>query len=373
MIKPDGTNLVAPTTVTTSGNYFDTKVLPADGTYTILVDPASSNTGNMTLTLYDVPADGNTPITPGGAAVTLTLGVPGQNALLSFDGAVGQMVSLRITGVTIAGTTALTIRKPDGTSLATGTTTTTGSFIDTKTLPVAGTYAIFVDPASFNTGAITLTLNDAADATGAITPGGPAVTTSVTTAGQSARLTFTGTAGQRVSLRMTGVTIASSAVSLIKPDGTNLVAPTTITTTGGFFDTKVLPAGGAYTILVDPASTNTGNMTLTLYDVPADVSGSTTVGGPAFAVTTTVPGQNALLTFEGTAGQQVTVRVTGNTMGSTVVKLLRPDGTQQTSSTSGSSGFNLATQTLPATGAYTISIDPATVNVGTMNVTLTNP
>jgi hypothetical protein len=114
-------------------------------------------------------------------------------------------------------------------------------------------------------------------------------------------------------------------------------------------------------------------MTLTLYDVPADVAGAVTIGGPAVQVTITVPGQNGSLTFNGTSGQQVTVRVTNNTMSTVTVKLLKPDGTTLTSKTSSSSSFNLTTQTLPTTGTYTITIDPSGANTGSMNVSVTSP
>jgi len=50
-------------------------------------------------------------------------------------------------------------------------------------------------------------------------------------------------------------------------------------------------AGGTYTSSLILGH-STGNLTLTLYDVPADVSGTITPGGSADTVTTTVPGQN---------------------------------------------------------------------------------
>jgi hypothetical protein len=65
--------------------------------------------------------------------------------------------------------------------------------------------------------------------------------------------------------------------------------------------------------------------------------------------------------------------VTGNTMGSVTVTLLKPDGSQLTSSTSSSGSFDLATQTLPTTGTYTIGVDPSSLNTGTMNVSVTSP
>ena len=44
--------------------------------------------------------------------------------------------------------------------------------------------------------------------------------------------------------------------------------------------------GGTYTILVDPQGTALGGATLTLYDVPADVSTEILPGGPSMSVTT---------------------------------------------------------------------------------------
>jgi hypothetical protein len=162
-------------------------------------------------------------------------------------------------------------------------------------------------------------------------------------------------------------------VSILKPDGTALVSPTYVGTSGGFFDVQTLPVSGVYTILVDPVDSNTGSMTLTLYNVPADVVGTVTIGGSAVNVTTTVPGQNGRLTFSGTTGQQATVHVTSNTMGLVRVTLLKPDGTTLTSSFTSAASFNLATQTLSVTGTYTITIDPDSSNTGSMSVSVTNP
>ena len=384
ILKPDGTTLVSPTSVGTTGGFFDTQTLSASGLYTILVDPQSSDIGSMTLTLNDVPADVTGTITPGGAPVTITTTVSGQNATLTFNGTASQRISLKMTGVTIGTSsccsTRVSILKPDGTALISPTLVgTAGGFFDVQTLPTTGTYSIFVDPQSADIGSMTLTLYDVpADPTTSITPGGAAVTVTTTVPGQNATATFNGTNGQRISLRMTGVTIGTSSccsvrVSILKPDGTALISPTLVGTAGGFFDTQTLPATGVYTILVDPQSSDIGSMTLTLYNVPADVVGTVTIGGSAVNVTTTVPGQNARLTFSGTNGQQATVRVTSNTMGLVRVTLLKPDGTSLTSSFTSAGSFNLATQTLPVTGTYTITIDPDSFNTGSMSVSVTNP
>jgi hypothetical protein len=65
--------------------------------------------------------------------------------------------------------------------------------------------------------------------------------------------------------------------------------------------------------------------------------------------------------------------MTNNVIGLTTVRLLKPDGSQLTSSVSSASSFNLSTQTLPTTGTYTIVIDPSGSNKGSVNVAVTNP
>jgi hypothetical protein len=274
----------------------------------------------------------------------------------------------------------VSILKPDGTTLVSPTFVgTSGSFIDVQTLPATGAYTILVDPQGTDTGSITLTLYDVpADLTPTITAGGSPLTVTTTVAGQNARPTFSGTAGQRISLKMTSVTIGTSTccstrVSILNPDGSTLVSPTFIGTTGGFIDVQTLATTGTYTIVVDPQSSDTGSITLTLYSVPADVTGTVTIGGSAVNVTISTPGQNGSLTFSGTSGQQATVHVTSNTMSTVRVTLFKPDGTQMTTSFTSATSFNLATQSLTTTGTYTIKIDPDSSNTGSMNVSVTNP
>jgi YD repeat-containing protein len=366
-IQPPTGGALASTAI---GGFIDTLTLPVNGTYTVLVDPALDSLNSVTVTLYDVPADVTGTISIGGSAVPVNITTPGQNGLLTFSGTAGQRVSLTMVAGALTSGTA-TIRKPDASTLASGSFGNGTSLVEPATLPTTGTYSIFVDPLAASTGTITLTLNSVpADITGTITPGGSPVLVTLTAPGQKARLTFTGSANQRVSL--SGTTGPVGTLALLKPDDTTL-ASTTTGPVAAFIDVKVLPSAGTYTVLVDPFSASTGSITVTLYNVPADVAGTVTVGGSSVPVTTTVPGQNGSLTFSGTASQQVTVLVTGNTIGSVTVKLLRPDGTTMTTTLWSSDSFNLATQTLPTTGTYTITIDPSQTNTGTMNVQVTNP
>jgi hypothetical protein len=55
------------------------------------------------------------------------------------------------------------------------------------------------------------------------------------------------------------------------------------------------------------------------------------------------------------------------------VTLFKPDGTSMTNTFSCGGSFNLATQTLPVSGTYTITVDPSGPNTGSMNLSVTNP
>src|SRR5215213_4593320 len=140
--------------------------------------------------------------------------------------------------------------------------------------------------------------------------------------------------------------------SFKSPDGSVLGPTTYFSASGAFLDVQTLPTTGTYTVFVNPLDTNIGSATVTLYNVPPDVTGNITVGAP-FNVTTTVPGQNAVLSFNGTSGQRITVKIGGVTLtggsGYVDVTIKKPDGTAMASTNYVSSGGAfINTQTLPA-------------------------
>jgi hypothetical protein len=349
----------------------EAQTLATTGTYTIWVQHYSTSVGSDTLQLYNVPPDVTGTITAGGSPVSVATTVPGHNASLTFSGTNGQKVSISLSSGSYSSCT-LTLKNPDGSVLTGGSCSGATVFIDTATLGTTGTYTILIDPNNSATGGVTVQLNNDPDLTGTMSPSGSPVTITTLVPGQDARLTFTGTAGQRVSLTATNVTNPTATVNLVKPDGTNQAL---IGANPGcnpcFMDTQALATTGTYTIWVQHYITYVGAETLQLYNV-VDTTGTVTVGGGATIVTISTPGQNAQLTFSGTSGQQVTVHITNNSIPSTTVKLLNPSGGTLTSS-GGSGSFNLATQTLSATGTYTITVDPTGASAGSLSVNVTNP
>ena len=373
VLKPDGTQLLANRYVGTSGGFIDATVLPAAGTYSIVIDPQGAATGAATLTLYDVPPDAGGAIAPGGPSVTMTTTVPGQNGRLTFSGTAGQRVSATISSVSFSSATA-SIIGPDGNPVGGSTFFGPGltGFMDVRTLPATGTYAIVVDPPGPATGSATFKLFDVPpDVSGTMTPGGPPATAAMTTPGQNAKLTFTGAAGQRISLNITGSSLSQAYVSIAKPDGTSLVNNTLFATTGAFVDTRTLPVAGTYTITVDPQGAATGSATLTLYDVPPDVTGTLTAGGGSQAISLATPGQNARLTFTGSAGQSISLKLSGSSISFGYASILKPDGMALVSNALFSTFDRTITTTLPVAGTYTIVIDPQGAATGGMTLTLT--
>jgi hypothetical protein len=106
--------------------------------------------------------------------------------------------------------------------------------------------------------------------------------------------------------------------------------------------------------------------------ITTDVVGATTENGTPTTVTTTATGQNAHVSFQGWANQQVTVQLSNNTMGQVMVNLVAPDGSTVATTTSSASSFTLPNATLPLTGTYDVFVQgPATVGSITVGVVTT--
>ena len=319
-----------------------------------------------------------------GASQTVTISTANRIGLVTFAGTAGQRFSLVASSGTFGGAGGcnlhLSVLKPNTSVLSPAACMGTTGFIDGTALPVTGTYTMLLEPGS-TTGSVTLALYDASDATGTITAGGSAVTASTSIPGQNVALTFSGTSGQRVSVlgasaSFTNLTFGCEAVVRIrKADGSALSGDACVEF-GGFLDTVTLPATGSYAVVLDPASTATGSVSLTLYSVPADASGTITIGGSAVTTTIVTAGQNGALTFSGTSGQRISLLGTSSsftnlTFGCELtVRIKKPDGSTLGSDVCMEFGGFIDATTLPATGTYTIIVDPGVPGSGSFTLTL---
>jgi hypothetical protein len=380
--NPDMSLLSPAVTFAGAGTFVEPKTLPADGTYTLQVDPTLDAVGSVTVQVYDVPADSSTPVTACTSLpctpTTLPLTSSGQNAKATFSGTAGQRVSVVAGNSLYASTVKVSLLNVDGTPLTSPPLTVGGfdGFIEPRTLPANGVYSILVDPQLADAGQLDVSLFTVPnDITATITPGTP-LTATTTMPGQNAVYTFAGLNTQRVSLNLSNVTYGSAKVSILKPDLTQLAPPLFVPNTfGNFVEPLKLPVNGTYRVKVDPQGASTGSTDIGLWMVPGDVTGSV-VAGTNKHVTIATPGQNSVLTYAGTSGQRITVDVLNVTLGTTEccsahIKITRPDGgTLQTSKEFGTLGTYVDVKTLTANGTYKIWIDPVDESVGDLDVLL---
>ncbi len=324
---------------------------------------------------------GSTTSTTIGTPVTVTVSTAGKSSLVAFDGSAGRPVSLYVSGSNFPGCFGVVqvttiLYNPDGTTLGTLTPCTATAVLAGLTLPQTGTYTIAVTPAGSNTGQLTLTVYSTPTLTQAIAINGAAVNTSSTIPGQNMALTFSGSANEQLAIEMTGSTfpgcfgVVQVTVSVQTAAGTTLESYTPCSASS-VFQGITLPAAGNYQILVTPVGTNTGGMTLQLYDAP-NVTGTISLGGPPITVSNSKPGQDIAITFSGTAGQYVELNTSNQTLSCAVGSILNPDQSTLVSQGGGilCSGIGqFPLERLTQTGTYTIYINTGT-STSTGSITL---
>ena len=311
-----------------------------------------------------------------GGSTTVTISTPGDIGLLAFDGTKGQQVSVNLTSGTFSSCIVVSILNPNNSVLASTNLCGSSVFIDSTTLPLTGTYTIYINPQSTATGSVTVSLYAFGDITTSTGENGPPVALNITTPGQNAKVTFSGTTGDRISVNFTNCTFNDLDVTIYNPDGTSLYSGS-FGTGGRFIDPLSLPASGLpqtgqYTIFVSPAGAATGSVTLQLYGF-ADVSASTSINGSATGISISTPGQNGTITFAGSASQSVTVHLTSNSISCVTVSLLSTTGSTITSTHQCASSFNLTQETLSVTGQYSVFVNPDTTDTGSISVAVTSP
>jgi len=265
--------------------------LPATGTYAVVVDPRDSAIGTLNVTLHHA-SDATGSLVPGGTSFRATLTAPGQRAALTFRGSAGQRVSLRATGVTIAGA-AMSIRTADGSVLGSTGLGIAGGFLEPLALPTTGTYTVLLDADGDLVGGATLQLYSVVDVMGdmgSVSPTETTTTVAITIPGQSARSTFGGGQGQRINLQIANINFGPdcalcAVVAILRPDGTTLIT----TRVGPNYAVLprdrspqdpvsevyylTLPVAGQYTVVVDPDGSRTGGVDLMIKSDPAGPPG----------------------------------------------------------------------------------------------------
>lgn len=387
------------TSCNSASTFFDVALLPVTGTYTLLFDPNQAEIGTIVLKLNDA-TDVTGTISPGGAAVTSSTTVPGQNIRLSFNGTAGQIISAAFDNDTFPqSSVSISLLSPTGatvkstsTGFANGTgflepanycTSGSSSYpCSITTLPATGTYTLLLDPSGASVGTIRTTLyNVPPDQSSSANLGDPPVSVNLNTPAQNSRISFSGTQNHKLSINMTNGTFtgginATCRLSVVSSTGVIIGGNQNCYASSAFFDIGTLPSTGTYTVVTDPFGNTTGGTSLQLYD-DTDLSLAIAADGVSHTVTTTVPGQNVSLSFTGTSGQKV-FGVINSISGYTglnfqFAQLIRGTSTLLFAVQDGST-FNICNncgpEVLPANDTYVIFLNPNGADVGSATVTL---
>ena len=381
--NPDGTTLASGTIAYWWNNYFTLALtLPQTGTYQIGVNLGGA-TGAYNVTAWNVPPDAVSATSANGSEVFLNVTTPGQNGSVTFSGTTGQRVSIMVKAPAFTQNedTPVTVTGPDGSVVASGVIAYWWGnfFTDVLTLQQTGTYTISISPGTayrqagalvyWDTGTFSFTVwtvpQDVALSSAA---NGSPSTVNITTPGQNGAVTFSGTAGQRVNVQISAGS-SDTPVSITNPDGTTLTSGTIAYWWNSWGSGLItLPQTGTYSVNVspggpwDPANTalnrtDTGQYNVTIWIVPGDLAIATSIDASPVTANVVVPGQNATVTFSGTAGQRVNVLLTAGFSG-TPVSITNPDGTTLASGSIAYwwNSWGSGVVTLGQTGTYTISI-----------------
>lgn len=381
ILQPDGTTLASayaglcPTCGTTL--YYNAGPLTQTGTYSLIASQSSTTSNTFALT-FSTPIVGSVTV---GSPANLTLTFAGQAAAQSFAGTAGQYVSASavFSSAFANSTGTLAIVAPDGTTIASGVTSTCGGgcnpqgVVSAGPLPTTGTYTVLFEQnprAAAISGAFTLSV--LLPVTGALTNG---TSNSVLVAGgQGLEETFAGTAGQSMSvaLQATGAGAPTNGTaSILDPSGA-LVASTAFnghtglpTTLGNaVLNLGPLEVSGNYTVVLQQATSSAGLGAGTVMVTPEiTASGTLTVGSQS-----NVPlasGQGFTETINGTAGEYLSVALAAqgaNVPNTGTVQLLSSTGavlwtttyagSSCTTSCDGAGNLNMGP--LPANAQYTL-------------------
>lgn len=348
---------------------------PQTGTYSIVVQPNSAFriAGNVTL---------STELTgslSAGVAQSINAARAGQNARYTFAGTAGDSSSIKLYGISTtpaSQTISVTVYRPNGSLYLSNAAAspTTPIVINMGSLPVTGTYSVFLEPASGATWQAQLML----DAGPTLTVDGATVTPTGSS-GEPLRYRFAGTTGQRLEVGVSGLAYtptgtAASTLELFRPDGISMGSASCPTSGAGAceFNVASLPSTGTFALTITPPAANALSAGTLALSTPA--TGTLTIGAAAQTIAVTRPAQTARYTFSGTASQLLRLNWAGTTVSggaSVAVSVLKPDGVQLSAGnfvTGATGGFDIAS--LPSTGTYTVVLDSTAAATFSAPVTL---
>ncbi len=340
LISPSGQTVFYNGDADSDRNLF---TLTEAGTYKLILDGYTDNTGNYSFNLIDASAA--TAITLG-TTVTETL-TPGLQAdIYRINGTAGQQLYFNSLAETSNATWYL---YGPGNQYVAGTNLS--SDFET-TLTSTGTYLLVLDGSNSN-GNINYSFNITSSlSTPTTLTLGTAVTSTISQPGETDEYTFTGAVGQRLYYDgLINNTTSTIYAELISPSGQTVFYNGDADSDRNLF---TLTEAGTYKLILDGYTDNTGNYSFNLIDASA----ATAITLGTTVTETLTPGLQAdIYRINGTAGQQLYFNSLAETSNATWY--LYGPGNQYVAGTNLSSDFET---TLTSTGTYLLVLDGSNSN-----------
>jgi len=354
LLAPDGTVVTSITPCGDTSANTGPRVLPVTGTYVVMLDPLGTVMGSVSVAVINHAATA-----PTIAGISPIIGVAGGTATITGTN-LTPLSAVRLNGIMAAvvssSSTAITFTVPPlATSGRIRVSTPSGEAVSADDF--------FVPPSSYTASNVGVVgrLNV-----------GSGTTFTISGANQIGLFVFDRAAGQRFSVTMSNQRIDRLHIEVLRPDGVAIYASGAVYPFAEYFtDVKVASVTGTYTVVIDPDEAFTGTATVTVADVPRDVSAQIVLGGAPVSFTVTTAGQNARITFTGNAGQRVALTTTNTTIAYSGVTIQASDGSQVVYGPMRNDNW-IGPVYLPLTGVYDILVNPFEAYTGTMTVTVHN-
>ncbi|PTY30890.1 hypothetical protein XAP3CFBP6996_002200 [Xanthomonas citri pv. fuscans CFBP 6996] len=305
------------------------------------------------------------------AAQTLAVNTTGKAVAVLYDAAVGDFPSLQFSGLGTL-TIEYTAYGPTNVSTASGSVSAASPTVHLPRISIGGTYLLLLRPSS-----APATWKLAVEKSPLLAVNGSVLSQSLSVAAQSKRILFTATAGQNMGFALSDLvtpnTTSSASLTVYRADGAGIASQNCSASIGSCQTNLVNLDAGTYSVVVTPPYN--GDQTMSFKStLSTDVTG-TLVADKVQTLTLGRRGQNGRLSFAGTAGQTVALQVAGQTTvpaeRMAYYTVYKPGGAHL-NSVGATSAATLNLSSLPATGTYTIYVDPYYGETLSTQLTLTS-
>jgi hypothetical protein len=306
--------------MSTGGSMLTIPILPKTGTYTVIVTPPNGSAAS-----FEATFDPGIPLVVDGPAQTVSTSVQGKGIRFVIDAIAGQKLGIGLTNVTVTGSTGFlsyTLYAPDGTDVSASScnpAATPGCEIDLGPIPVAGRYALTIQPP-----AAALGMSVKAQATNDVVVAASSTPQALVVSrdGGNSRVTLQGVPGAGQTIFITDFaatpTGKHAVISVRRPDGRTLNASTPLyagleqSATTGTIKIGDFPIEGPYDVFIDPRDA-------AQVSLKAQVSSGVDIGGQVPVHVDVVPGPWARTVFAGSVGDHKAI-------GLDVASLTNPTG-----------------------------------------------